>query len=555
MIKKLPDSVIARISAGEVVARPYNILKETLENSLDAGCTHIAVRIGADGLSLEIEDDGCGIAEEDLPLLCRPHCTSKLAAEADLFALASYGFRGEALSSISRCSKIKVRTKRAGCEMGFEATYNDTELVTVRGVGMKGGTVVEVRDVFYNNKIRERYFCRRREETGDLVDLVCSYAIFRTDVAFEMSIGGKPKDLFGQVRETGDILKKARMLETMYSTDGSLLHCVEERFSAVFSGPDFSLKKGVFVLFVNGRLVTSQTVRESLFRVYRDVLPVQRHPLIYLELRTDQSETDVNVHPCKKEVLFAGEDALAMDIAGCIEARLRTGEYTQKPLRPTRESLFSPLKVYSDPTSQSIAECMEKPRSAVRSFCLESLERLRSEIVEVDSGFFRSLTYVGERDCDTMLVQHGSALLNCKTRPLLREWLYQSILQGFGNLERRACLVPTENLENLSAEMRAMLDDYFSIEVDGGAIVNIPVVSGVCVDDRDAWTGFCVDGEDEYSVLKGVSERVAEMYSGARMSQKLFGAVKRGVVGTESALRCFGLVVTLKELYKNFERC
>lgn len=558
-IRKLPDDVIARISAGEVITRPYNILKETLENSLDAGCTRLTIRIGSDGLSLLVEDDGDGIHEEDFQMLCKPHCTSKITSESDLFALSSYGFRGEALSSISRCSKVKVRSKRKENEVGFEATYNDTQLATMRAIGMKNGTSVEIRHIFYNNRIRERYFLKRREEVRKMVSLVETYSVFNSGVMFELFVGDKPSELGGCVRDTeGDhgnkIPMKVRMLDSIYKAGGELLYHDDEEFSVVFTSPNFSLKKGGFLLLVNGRLVMNRSMRETLFKVYKDVLPVQRYPLIYLEIRTRQSEVDVNIHPCKEEVIFTGEEVVTERICSCIEAQLRTQGYVQRPMRIlSRDEHHNPIKIYSDPASQSISECVEREDVVRKGFRLVSLERLRSEIVDIDTEFFRSLSYVGTKDEDTVLVQHGSSLLNCKVVPLLREYFYQSVLHGFGNFSRQDTSIHIDG--EMGEGLRGMLDEYFSIRIVGDAIVTIPVISTVYADDEDLWSAFRITSVSEYDALKEVASKISELYSSIRMSPRLFNIVKRKIIGTESALKCFGLVVTLKELYKNFERC
>lgn len=560
-IKRLPEDVISRISAGEVITRPYNILKEVMENSLDAGSRHITVRIGADGLSLRIEDDGSGIHESDFGLLCKQYCTSKLVREEELFSLSSYGFRGEALSSISRCSRIKVRSKRRGSEIGYEAVYIDTDMVSIKGVGMKDGTSVEIKNVFYNTKARERHFAKNREEIRKMIWLVETYSVFNEHVYFELFYGERLQELpkKGLSVTGGDASgcrarKKVEMLNDLYKANGKLVSSSDAGYFAVFSTAQFSLRKGVFVLFVNGRLVTSQEMKEGLFKVYKDVLPAQRYPLIYIELNLEKSMVDVNVHPSKRKVLFTEEELMTRRLSKCIEAHLAEQSYEQRPLKPlVRDTLQSPIKVYSDPTSQSISECLSEGGAERREFMLSSLLRLRAEVVDIDSGFFRSLSYVGLKDRHTALVQHGSSLLNCRVDLLLKEYFYQSLLEDFGNLERKQTRIPLRS--RIGDRARALAADYFSIEVSGGYIVSIPIISTICIDSPELWSGFEVRMTSEYETLKSIADTISTLYSGAEMSPKLFNIVKRRIVGTTKALECFGLVVTLKELYKNFERC
>ncbi|ADM11477.1 DNA mismatch repair protein MutL [Encephalitozoon intestinalis ATCC 50506] len=562
-IKRLPNDVISRISAGEVITRPYNILKEVIENSLDANSTHIAIKIGIDGLSLTIEDNGDGIHEEDFELLCKQYCTSKLTKEEDLFSLSSYGFRGEALSSISRCSRIRVRSKRRENEIGHEAVYRDTEIVAIKGIGMKDGSVVEIKDIFYNNKAREKHFSKKRDEIREMMWLVGIYSVFNEDVSFDLFYGGKLQEIPKSKMYSGKdgssnedrVKMKIKMLDELYKVDGELLFLFDEGHLAIFSTPQFSLKKGVFILFVNGRLVVSQEMKEALFKVYRGLISDERQPFIYLELNIEKSMVDVNIHPSKREVLFTNEESVIQRLYECIENKLNKMNYEQKTLRPLpRESSFqSPIKVYSDPASQSIGECLEKEKTERREFSLFSLKKLRTEIVELDSSFFKALNYVGAKDRDTILVQHGSSLLNCRTALLLKEYLYQTLISDFGNFEKKKTLIPIES--DIEDNMRALLNDYFSIEIVERNIVSVPIISTICIDLPTLWAGLDVKKDSEYETLKNIINTISTLYSSAEMSPKLFNVIKRKIVGTEKALECFGLVVTLKELYKNFERC
>nr|AGE95369.1 DNA mismatch repair protein [Encephalitozoon cuniculi] len=561
-IKRLPSDVISRISAGEVITRPYNILKETIENSLDANSTHITIKMEQDGLTLTVEDDGDGIHESDFELLCKQYCTSKLTKEEELFSLSSYGFRGEALSSISRCARIKVRSKRREGEIGYEAVYRDTEMITIKDVGMKDGTIVEIKNIFYNNKVREKHFSKKREEIREMMWLGGMYSVFNSRISFELFYGEKLQELPKSrvcVGEDGysnedRVKRKVGMLNELYKADGKLLFVSDKEYLVIFSTQQFCLRKGMLVLFVNGRLVVSQEMKESLFKVYKDILPPQKQPLIYLELYVEKSMVDVNVHPSKREVLFSNEESMTQRLCKCIAERLSKLDYEQKPLKPLpKDSFQSPIKVYSDPTSQSIAECLEKETTERREFRLFSLSKLRLEIVDVDTTFFRSLSYVGVRDRDTILVQHGSSLLNCKTVPLLKEYLYQSLINDFGNFEKKRTLVRLRC--KMDDKTRALLNDYFSIEVIEEHIVGIPIISTICIDAPELWSGFEIRRSSEYETLKNIIDVVSTLYSGVEMSTKLFNILKRRIIGTARALECFGLVVTLKELYRNFERC
>ncbi|KAH9412329.1 DNA mismatch repair protein [Ordospora pajunii] len=577
-IKKLPDDVIARISAGEVITRPFAILKETIENSLDAHSTHITVRIEQYGLSLAVEDNGEGIGESDFGMLCKQYCTSKITSEDDLFSLCSYGFRGEALSSISRCSKVKVRSKKKQSEVGYEAVYNDTEMVSIRAVGMNDGTCIEIKNVFYNNKLREKHFLKYKDEVKEMIWLVRAYSVFNNSVLFTLVVSGRPQEF--AVRNDGGgenwyaesvlyhassnfrwskrmVDSKLAMLQSMCKIKERLTHNVGDKYLAIFSEGSEVHRQSMFVLFVNGRLVSSRKMKEAVFRVYKKMISEDYHPLVYIEVETAKDKVDVNVHPCKKEVVLFDEESIISDICRCVESALRISDHVPKEVRYSLRSSQSESggsKVYADPMSQSIDECFEEEYTMnTRSFMLESLARMVEEIVDVDTEFFRMLFYVGIKDKDTVLVQYNAALLNCKTKHLLKEYFWQAFVNGFGNFKRRSVSIPIR--ATIADRMKRMLDDYFCIRVSGDAIVSLPDISGVCIDCHSLWSDFCVEEGPEYETLANVIGRLSAIYSEAEMNQKLFNCMKREIKGTRAALECFGLVVTLKELYKNFERC
>ncbi|KHN70572.1 putative DNA mismatch repair protein [Ordospora colligata OC4] len=575
-IRKLPDDVIARISAGEVITRPLAILKETIENSLDAHSTHITVRLEQDGLSLAIEDNGEGINENDFGMLCKQYCTSKITSEDELFSLCSYGFRGEALSSISRCSKVKVRSKKKQSDVGYEAAYNDTEMVSIRAVGMNDGTCIEIKNIFYNNKLRGKHFLKHKDEVKEMMWLLRGYSIFNIGVLFTLIVAGKSQEFMNiSYRSKGNwivdnglyhestnlrwsrsiINSKLAILQSMCKIKERLAHRTGDKYLVIFSEESEVHRKSMFVLFVNGRLVSSRKMKEAVFKVYKKMISEDYHPLVYIEVEADKSKVDVNVHPCKKEVMLDDEDSIIGEICTCISNALRISDHVPREIRHSLGSSQSSVsKVYADPMSQSIDECFEDECMIdIRSFMLESLSKMMKEIVDVDTDFFKMLFYVGVKDKNTVLVQYNTALLNCKSKHLLKEYFWQALVNGFGNFRRRSVSIPISTV--IADRMKMMLDDYFCIIITDDAIVSLPEISGVCVDYHSLWSDFSVEEGPEYETLAGVIEKLSAIYSEAEMNQKLFNCMKREIKGTKAALECFGLVVTLKELYKNFERC
>ena len=334
-IKKLDEAVVNRIAAGEVIQRPANALKEMIENSLDAKSTSITVTVKSGGLKLlQIQDNGCGIRKDDMDIVCERFTTSKLTKFEDLSSIATYGFRGEALASISHVAHVTITTRTAQSSCGYKASYSDGKLVSPRP-GMSAdpkpcagnkGTQITVEDLFYNVSTRRKALKSPGEEFAKIADVVSKYAIHNSGVAFTLK---KQGENMAAVRTASgaSILDNIR---TIYGTTVARelleVNCENQRFAfkmhGYISNANYSVKKLQFLLFINHRLVDSSAMRKAIESLYEAYLPKNSHPFVYLSLEISPSNVDVNVHPTKHEVHFLHEDSIIEVIQQTFEEKL-----------------------------------------------------------------------------------------------------------------------------------------------------------------------------------------------------------------------------------------
>ncbi|WWC71688.1 uncharacterized protein I206_105646 [Kwoniella pini CBS 10737] len=339
-IRKLTKDVINQIAAAEIIHRPSNAIKELLENSLDAGSTSIKITLKDGGLkSIQITDNGHGINKSDLPLLCERYATSKLSQFEDLQSLNTYGFRGEALASISYCSHVEVitKTKSEGC--GWKANYQDGQLIPSKPgspaepkpTAANDGTVITAEDLFYNMPLRKRAFKSPSDEYTRVLDVITKYAVHNPHVAWICKKAGTSlPDVSTPINSNA----KAN-IANLYtpSLANELLEIPlttlkpEEKLSAkcrgwVSNANSNWAKKGGWLLFINNRLVESSRIKKAIDALYTAYLPKGASPWAYLSLELDPAKIDVNVHPTKSEVHFLNEDEMIDGIVGIVQAAL-----------------------------------------------------------------------------------------------------------------------------------------------------------------------------------------------------------------------------------------
>jgi len=310
-IRQLPDTLINQIAAGEVVERPASVVKELVENALDAGARRIDIELELGGTRLiRVRDDGEGIDPADLPLAIQRHATSKIASLDDLEAVATLGFRGEALPSIASVSRFSVATRRDGDAHGALLAVEGGRVGAVAPHPHPRGTTVEVRDLFFNVPARRKFLRAERTELGHIEEWVRALALARPEVELRLAHNGRASRRYRQVAEGGAEASPERLLETLGDQFAENALRIEHaaaglRLHGWIARPVYNRASAdQQYLYVNGRGVRDRSIAHAVKQAYADVLFHGRQPAYVLFLELDPRGVDVNVHPAKHEVRF-----------------------------------------------------------------------------------------------------------------------------------------------------------------------------------------------------------------------------------------------------------
>lgn len=356
----LDELTINKIAAGEVVERPASVIKELVENAIDAGATKITVEIKRGGITyIRVTDNGCGIAYDDVLLAFEKHATSKITCGEDLDAIQTLGFRGEALSSISAVAKVDVTTKVRSENHGVKVSIHGGEVLENTSCGCPDGTTFLVRELFYNTPVRYKFLKKDATEAGHVIDLIERIALAHPQIAFQLTNNGSQI-----IRTRGDGILK----NVIYSIYGKeVTEGVREiRFAdkgititgyagGIQSG---SSSRGRQSLFINGRYVRSKIVYGAIDEAYKTLMMKGKHPFVILNIQMAPQHVDVNVHPTKMEVRFSDDGSIYRWVHGAISSALfrqypaaELPSQEQKPER-TIDSETQPAGI-SSPGSQN----------------------------------------------------------------------------------------------------------------------------------------------------------------------------------------------------------
>ncbi|CAI2167704.1 19939_t:CDS:10 [Funneliformis geosporum] len=333
-IRRLDETVVNRIAAGEIIHRPANALKELIENCLDAGATNIQITIKDGGLKLlQILDNGHGIRREDMSIVCERFTTSKLKKFEDLSNISTYGFRGEALASISHVAHVTITTKTADSNCAYRACYSDGKLVPAKpgtsaepkACAGNTGTQITAEDVFYNVPTRRKALKNPSDEYNRILDVVNRYAIHNSGVSFTCKKQGSNQADVNTL-STSSTLDNIRHIYGNVASElielGKSFRKLEFKVNGYISNANYNLKKMNFLLFINHRAVENSSLKKTIESIYATYLPKSTHPYVYLSLEINPQNVDVNVHPTKREVSFLNEDEVIAAIGDTIQERL-----------------------------------------------------------------------------------------------------------------------------------------------------------------------------------------------------------------------------------------
>ncbi len=329
-IHVLSDLLVNKIAAGEVIERPASVVKELVENSLDSGARRIEIAIEDGGRRLiRVVDDGGGMDAEDLALCVRPHATSKIQSEEDLFSIRTMGFRGEALPSIGAVSQLRVTSRQTDSDEAYSVQVTGERIEPATAAAGPPGTTVEVRELFFNVPARQKFLRTAQTEMGHITEQLARIALVAPQVEFRLTHnnrlvhhlrpaeGMRPRiaDFYG--KELADALLDISRSERGLAISGYVSSPVDSRSSAKWQ-----------YIFLNGRFIRDRFIGHALREAYRGLMEANRHPVIFLGLHIDPAAVDVNVHPTKIEVRWRDSNMLYSQVLSAMRDRFLNADLT-----------------------------------------------------------------------------------------------------------------------------------------------------------------------------------------------------------------------------------
>lgn len=395
MIRILDKNVSDKIAAGEVVESPLSVVKELVENSIDAGAKNIAVQIKGNGSEyIRVSDDGCGIAGDEVETAFKRHATSKLEKFSDLNNLHTLGFRGEALASIAKVSGVIMYTKRREDSLGTELALEAGEVIKKEDIAVDDGTGIIVQDLFFNIPARKKDLSYKRAKKNEIVEFINRMSIYYSDISFRLKVD---EELLYVTEGNGN---RRDVLAQIYGADyaARLVQVDEEAFGITVSGlvsPQGDSYKDTLrqVIFINGRAIRSAFLEGIIKREYSDIIMGERYPSYFLLVNLPGAEIDVNIHPNKKEILFLDKAKVKNVIVKTLEKAFSGKEIIQStPLNADFKSFVK--EDYADIGSSkqsNVEEIFEKGSSEGFSYSAASSEADFREAINIGSRGHKGL--------------------------------------------------------------------------------------------------------------------------------------------------------------------
>lgn len=322
-IVQLSKNVINQIAAGEVIERPYSVVKELVENSVDAGATKVSIEVANECRNIRVADNGSGIHPDDIILAFSKHATSKISSGEDLYNVKTMGFRGEALASIISISRLTCITRTEEFDFGTKVECENSE-VKKSQTGCAVGTIMDIKDLFYNLPARLKFLKSQKTEFAYINELIQTLALVHTNVAFELKNNGKTIIKTTGQGDTLQVLKEvfsediAKNLREVFKTD----KMSGLKISGFVSTPDYTrASKKDYYMYVNSRMVKCPIFQKSIDTAYKSLIG-SRYPFIILNLEVPPEDVDVNVHPTKKEVRYRNPNQIFNFIYSSIDMAL-----------------------------------------------------------------------------------------------------------------------------------------------------------------------------------------------------------------------------------------
>lgn len=537
IIKILDESLSNMIAAGEVVENPASLIKELLENSLDADSKYIKIDVKNGGKNIKFTDDGKGMSREDLLLCIERHATSKISSKEDLFNLNTYGFRGEALSSIAAVSKMTIATKRKDDSFGHSINVIAGKITNLKELQKGTGTEIEINNLFFNTPARLKFLRKDTTENTKIKEIVLQEALANPNVSITLIIDAKET-----IRTSGtgfentiieifgiSTLKNLKQVEFGYIGNLSLTR---------------STKDFIFT-FVNNRPVKAKIIEEALIDGYYTHLMKGKYPFAIINLKVDPKTIDVNVHPSKKIIKFSDENKIYHEIYSIIESQLNFDKNFNMPTFEIKkddffdfplENKFTPAKGES-PTLHNISEKINSTdktidKTSLKTSTVDTFTGSESTVFSDEIVYFENsrnhLKVIGQFSNSFILVEENNELIIYDQHIVHERILYEKLKQEYAQhrVASQALLVPIKvsltlkQVEVLKEKLNFFED--FGFEIDQFTDMDFLIRSVPTLDNKDSFENIF------FEILEGISKTNSknEVIESMIISMSCRGAVK-----------------------------
>jgi DNA mismatch repair protein MutL len=482
----LDEDTINKIAAGEVIERPASVVKELVENSIDAGATRILIEVEDGGKTLiKVTDDGCGIGREDLSRAFQKHATSKISTALDLICISTLGFRGEALSSIaSVAGSVEVHTKPHSNLFGSYLKIIHGKASDVKDIGCPAGTSIAVRDLFHSVPARLKYLRSASSELVRVTEMVTEMAIINYGISFELF--SSHRTFFKSTRSDNwnDVLLRVFGLETVKRLVPLKAESPSFSLTGAVGGPLCTRSSPDWIfIFVNGRPVSSRALTAGLREAYRTIIPLGKSPIAVVSLKINPSLIDVNVHPTKREIRFQNEDEVAKALIDAVSEALKAKAGSeiavgQVQVPAQRPKVRMPGKV-ADLTIGGLEEQSTFPleiEGCQVKMDLESPDEVVPSRLRILGQVLR-LYIVAESEHGLMLIDQHAAAERIRFERLLERYGEKTISQV---LAEAVTIELSPKEQQIFASWKEVLVDIgFDIDHFGGSTYNIRAVPSI----------------------------------------------------------------------------
>jgi len=571
-IAVLPDLLINKIAAGEVIERPASVVRELIDNAIDAGASEINVQVLHGGKKLiRVSDNGYGMSRDDAAMCFERHATSKISSEDDLFDISTLGFRGEALPAIASVSKVTLTTSAPHDDVGVKVEIGADQKRDISDAPPAGGTDVEIRDLFYNTPARRKFLKTNPTELSHIIGTVVNKAFAHPEIAFTLVHN---KNIVLNAAPASDRKERFSQLYGNEMADGFVEIRKDSKAVKVtgfISTPDYTrASRSHQTIFVNKRPVKNTTINHAVYHACREVLSKERHPAYFVFLEVDPAVVDVNVHPAKGEVKFERPDDIHRFVGAAVYEALNPGvEIDVSPPSSVKGSGYSSFSGYKT-KEQGIPVVSESVPSALNEsqtdFFSSGMAQDVSTFFHIGNSFMAKVTDDGielidqhaaherilyEKFLRKVEVESAPLFLPLRIELPVRDYQliirHKELLQGFG--------IDIEDFGSNNIIIRALPQELGKADMKG---LIMDISAGIL---EEATSGIRSDRNDE-TFLKSIAARIA-CHKSVRGSEPLnnheLSQMMADLDRTEEPDKCphgrpTRVTITINDLYKMFKR-